>query len=171
MFDGAAELLAEDGDAEERRGGEHHDGADGRDQHRRPEDARRRSAAPRPSARSYEIGPLHGGERGRQVPERLGPGDRDAVDAQLPRPGDRTEQPLVEPVVAEQHHAPRVRLAGRSGANAAPGARSGRPKPARRRCTYQAKISTVSSVWPASHQPSALPTLRIAERVEEAVAR
>ena len=68
-----------------------------------------RRAASRGVARTAS-GPEHHPESLRKVEERLAPGDRDAVQAELARACDCAEQPLVEAVVPGFHHSPGVSL-------------------------------------------------------------
>ena len=105
--DRVAELVSEDDGAEDRRRREHDETEDRGDDDDCAENA---SGEPRrlfPSGPD-QVRPLDVGERRWQVPEGLGPGDSDAVDPELPRPGDRAQQPLIEAVVAEQHDPARM---------------------------------------------------------------
>jgi hypothetical protein len=105
--DRVTELFPEDHYAEDRRRREHDETEERRDEDRCAEDARGQPRGLFPSGPD-EVRSLDEGERGRQVPERLGPGDGDAVHPELPRAGDRSQEPLVEAVVAEQHDPARV---------------------------------------------------------------
>ncbi len=105
--DRVAELVSEDDGAEDRRRCEHDETEERRDDDDCAENARGQPRRLVPSGPD-QIRPLDVGKSRRQVPKSLGPGDRDAVHAELPRACDRAQQPLVEAVVAEQHDPARV---------------------------------------------------------------
>ena len=105
--DRVSELVPEDDRAEDRRRREHDDAEERRDEDDGAEDARGQPRRLVPCG-SDQIRPLDVGKSRRQVPKSLGPGDGDAVHPELPRAGDRAQEPLIEAVVAEQHDPARV---------------------------------------------------------------
>jgi hypothetical protein len=108
-LEASGELLSEDGVAEERRQEEQAERQGDGEEHGCAED--RGGAFGRVLVGStHDVGALDVRQRRRQEEEALGPGDGDAVQPELARAADRACQPLVEPVVAHQHHVARVRL-------------------------------------------------------------
>lgn len=88
--DRVAELVSEDDGAEDWRRRDHDESEERGDEDDCAENA---SGEPRrlfPSGPD-QVRPLDVGERRRQVPEGLGPGDSDAVDPKLTRPGNRPQ--------------------------------------------------------------------------------